>query len=95
MDWTHLEMWRRDAANLPIRSRQRAADAHRKMVSAKVLGMRVAKRSSLRKAKVAGARKLAVILLRPLEEFRDKTTAPNQLRQTDFCVFRKNGTAVQ
>ena len=34
------------------------------MVSAKVLGMRVAKRSSLRKAKVAVARKLAVILHR-------------------------------
>ena len=34
------------------------------MVSAQVLGMRIAKRSSLRKAKVAVARKLAVILHR-------------------------------
>ena len=51
-------------SKLPLRGSQRVANARRKMVSLKSWGMRVAKRSSLRKAKVAVARKLAVILHR-------------------------------
>ena len=38
LDRTHLEMWRRNVAKLPLRGSQRIADARRKMVSTQVLG---------------------------------------------------------
>ena len=38
LDRTHLEMWRRNVAKLPLRGSQRVADARRKMVSTQVLG---------------------------------------------------------
>ena len=57
-------MWRRSVAKLPLRGSQRVADARRKWSALKSWGMRIAKRSSLRRAKVAVARKLAVILHR-------------------------------
>lgn len=64
LDRADLEMRRRHAAQLSLRSCQCAADQHHQMVCAQAWGMRLAKRSSLRKAKVAVARKLAVILHR-------------------------------
>src|SRR5262249_39600969 len=64
LDWTHLEMRRRDAANLPNEAANVLLTRIAKWSSLKSWGMRVAKRSSLRKAKVAVARKLAVILHR-------------------------------
>jgi len=44
--------------------RQCPADARAEMVDVEAWGLRIAKRSGLRKAKVADARKLAVILHR-------------------------------
>ena len=59
MDRSHLEVRRRNATKLPGRG---SADARPKMVRREGLGVRLAKRNGLRKAKVAVARKLAVIL---------------------------------
>ena len=52
------------AENLLIRGGQCAADAHRKSVRAKNLGLKLAKRTCMKKAKTAVARKLAVLLHR-------------------------------
>ena len=60
LDGPYLEMRRCDAANLPLRLLTRIA----KWSTLKAWGIRLAKRSGLRKAKVAVARKLAVILHR-------------------------------
>jgi hypothetical protein len=53
---------RSDDAKLSLRSGGRSADTRWSVL--KACGMRIAKRSGLRKAKVAAARKLAVILHR-------------------------------
>jgi hypothetical protein len=64
LDRPHLEMRRCDATNVPLRGSQCPAHPCRKVVSAQSWAMRIAKRTGLRKAKVAVARQLAVILHR-------------------------------
>ena len=61
---SNIEVWRRHAPHVSVRSGRRTADPRAEMVSAEGLGLRLTKRNGLRKAKVAVARKLAVILHR-------------------------------
>jgi hypothetical protein len=60
---SNLKMRRQEAANLPLRGRQCAAHPHSKVLGAQSLRHQACD-SGLRKAKVAVARKLAVILHR-------------------------------
>jgi hypothetical protein len=64
LDGSNLEVRRQNVAQLSLRSSQCAAHTRSKMVSAQSLGHSACERSGLRKAKVAVARKLAVILHR-------------------------------
>ncbi len=57
-------MRRYDGAQLPLRGRRRAAHPRVPLVCAESWGLRLAKRIGFKKAKVAVARKLAVILHR-------------------------------
>ena len=64
MDRSHLQMRRRDATKLSIWAAGVLLTRVPKWSAVKAWGARLAKRNGLRKAKVAVARKLAVILHR-------------------------------
>src|SRR5262249_22539879 len=64
LDRPNLEMRRQAAAKLPLRGCQCAAHPRSKVVGAQSLGHPACEAKRLRKAKVAVARKLAVILHR-------------------------------
>ena len=59
-----LARWRRDGAHGPLRGGERVALSGHALLCAQALGLEVAKRRGLKRAKVAVARKLAVILHR-------------------------------
>jgi hypothetical protein len=61
-----LEGWRRDGAHWALWSRQRNSGALGWGLASAAVGLAVARRAGMRKAKVALARKLAVILHRML-----------------------------
>ena len=61
---SNIEVWRRHAPHVSVRSGRRTAERVPKWSALTAWGTRLIKRNGLRKAKVAVARKLAVILHR-------------------------------